>query len=296
MTRNLMIGIGVGIVALLIVLANSLYVVDQTKQALVLYFGEPIRVVRTPGLKLKVPFIQNVVLYDNRVQGFDAPSEEVIAADQKRLVVDTYAQYKIVDPLQFYRSVGSDTIVRARLGATMSGSLRRSLGNIILATLLSDQRAKIMTEIRNDVKAQAVAFGIDVIDVRIKRADLPPENSQAIYARMQSEREREAKEFRAQGAELAQGIRARAERDRTVLLAEAQRNAQILRGQGDGESVKIYADAFGQDKDFFAFYRSMQAYQTGLPGSGTTMVLSPNSEFFRYFRSMTGAPPKTGTP
>jgi membrane protease subunit HflC len=291
MKRSLAVALGVAIVVAIVVIANALYIVDQTKQALVLQFGDPIKVVREPGLKLKVPFLQNVVLYDNRVQGFDPPSEEIIASDQKRLKVDTYAQYKIVDPLQFYRSVGNDAIVRARLGATMSAALRRSLGNVILANVLSDDRARIMTEIRNDVKAQAAAFGINVIDVRIKRADLPTENSQAIFQRMQSEREREAKEFRAQGAELAQRIRARADRERTVILAEATKQAQILRGQGDGDSIRIYADAFGQDKDFFAFYRSMQAYQTALGTADTTMVLSPNSEFFRFFNSKSGIIP-----
>jgi membrane protease subunit HflC len=268
-------------VVVLIVALNSLFVVDQTRQAIVLQFGEPIRVVREPGLKAKVPFVQNVVSYDRRVLDYEPASEEVIAADQKRLVVDSYARYRIVDPLQFYRSVGTEANMQARLGATLSGSLRRTIGNVVLAALLSPDRAKIMTEIKDDVAAQAKAFGIDVIDVRIRRADLPVENSQAIYQRMQSEREREAKEFRAQGAELAQGIRARADREVTVIKAEANRQAQVLKGQGDGESIKTYADAFGQDADFFAFYRSLQAYREAL-GSGTTFVLSPDSPFFQY--------------
>jgi membrane protease subunit HflC len=288
MRRFLLPAAGIILVVAAILVYNSLFIVRQTHQALVLQFGEPKRVLQDPGLQAKLPFVQNVIYFDKRVLDFELPSEEVIASDQKRLVVDSYARFRIVDPLQFYRAVGSETAVRNRLGATISGSMRRVLGSSTLQAVLSEERGKIMREIRDEVNGQAKAFGIEVIDVRIRRADLPEENSQAIFARMQSEREREAREFRAQGAELAQRIRSRAERERTIILAEAQKQAQITRGQGEGESIRIYADAFGQDADFFSFYRSMQAYREALGGSETTMVLSPDSQFFRYFNTMNG--------
>jgi membrane protease subunit HflC len=268
---------------------TGLFIVNQNEQALVLQFGQPQRVIREAGLHFKKPFlIEEVVRYDRRVLDFEPPSEEVIASDQKRLVVDSFARFRIIDPLLFFQSVGTEIGARGRLGATISGSLRRVLGGVTLASVLSDERDRIMRQITEEVSRQARAFGIEVIDVRLRRADLPEENSQAIYARMQSEREREAREFRAQGAEFAQRIRSVAERERTVLIAEAQREAQIKRGQGDGESVKIYADAFGRDPSFFAFYRSMQAYREALGNRDTTMVLSPDSEFFRYFNAVDG--------
>jgi membrane protease subunit HflC len=281
MNRGIFAGALVAAAIVLLVAFNSLFIVDQTSQALVIQFGQPIHEIRSPGLHTKAPW-QNVVFYDRRVLDYEPPAEEVIAADQKRLVVDSYARYRIVNPLQFYQSAGTEPVMQLRLGATISGTLRRVLGNVVLSALLSPERSKIMGDIRDQVASQAKSFGIEVIDVRIRRADLPQENSQAIYARMQSERQREANEYRAQGAELAQGIRARAERDRTVILAEATKQSQILRGQGDAESIKIYADAFGKDVDFFTFYRSLEAYRTAL-GPDTTMVLSPTSEFFQYF-------------
>ncbi|HLZ64759.1 MAG TPA: protease modulator HflC [Aliidongia sp.] len=290
MNRAVVVGGIVAAAILILVAFNSLFVVDQTAQALVIQFGQPVREVRDPGLHVKSP-LQNVVFYDRRVLDYEPTSEEVIAADQKRLVVDSFARYRIVDPLQFYRSVGTEAVMQLRLGATISGTLRRVLGNVVLSALLSPERARIMAEIRDQVATQAKSFGIEVIDVRIRRADLPQENSQAIYARMQSERQREANEYRAQGAEQAQGIRARAERDRTVILAEATKQSQIRRGQGDAESIKIYADAFGKDPDFFTFYRSLEAYRTAL-GPDTTMVLSPNSEFFQYFGQHKAAKPQ----
>jgi membrane protease subunit HflC len=213
----------------------------------------------------------------------------VIAAYQKRLVVDSFARFRIDDPLKFYQSVGNETAARSRLGSIISGALRRVLGNVTIASVLSDERERIMRQIRDEVNAQAKGFGIDILDVRLRRADLPEENSQAVYARMQSEREREAREFRAQGAEFAQRIRSVAERERTVLIAEAQRQAQVLRGQGDGESVKIFADAFGKDVSFFSFYRSMQAYRESLAGRDTTLLLSPDTDFFRFFGSPAGS-------
>ena len=229
-----------------------------------------------------------MIYYDNRVLDFEPPHEEVIVSDQKRLVTDTYTRYRIVDPLKFYQTVGSEAGVRARLSALVTGSLRRVLGSVTLNDILSEKRASIMRQIRDDVAAQAKPFGIDVVDVRLRRADLPEENSQAVYARMQSEREQQARQYRGEGAEAAQTVRANAERERTVILAEAQRDAQRVRGDGDAKAVKIYADSFGQDKEFFAFYRSLQAYREALTGRDTAFVLSPEGNFFRFFNNAQG--------
>jgi modulator of FtsH protease HflC len=293
MSRRLLAVIGVLLVIGGIVAMSSFFIVDQTEQALVLQFGQPRRVIRQPGLWMKRPFIENVIEYDNRVLDFEPPHEEVIVADQKRLLVDSYTRYRITDPLLFYQSVSSEAGVRARLAALVSGSLRRVLGSVTLNDILSEKRAMIMRQIRDDVAAQAKAFGIDVVDVRLRRADLPEENSQAIYARMQSEREQQARQYRGEGAEAAQRVRAEAERERTVILAEAQRDAQRLRGDGDAQAIKIYADAFGQDKEFFAFYRSLQAYREALNGHATSFVLTPEGNFFRFFTGWRGviAPP-----
>jgi membrane protease subunit HflC len=219
---------------------------------------------------------------------FEPPPEEVIVSDQKRLVVDTYTRYRITDPLLFFQTVNSEVAVRARLSAMVNGSLRRVLGNVTLSALLSHERPAIMKQIRDEVNDQGKGFGIDVIDVRIRRADLPEENSQAIFARMKSEREQQAAQYRGEGAEAAQNVRANADRERTVILAEAQRDAQRVRGDGDAESIRVYADAFGQDKEFFAFYRSMQAYRDALNGRTTSFVLSPDSGFFRFFENSGG--------
>lgn len=290
MSRGILAAVGIVLIVAGIVAISSLFIVDQTEQALVLQLGQPRRVIRTPGLWVKRPFIENVIYYDRRLLDFEPPPEEVIASDQKRLVVDTYTRYRITDPLLFYQTVNSEAAVRARLNALVSGSLRRVIGNVTLSALLSAQRAGIMLQIRDEVRAQAKPFGIDVIDVRIRRADLPPENSQAIYARMESERQQQAAQYRAEGAEAAQTVRAKAERERTVILAEAQRTAQIARGQGDAKATDIYAKAYDQDKDFFAFYRSMQAYRDALSGNTTSFVLAPDGSFFRYFANPGGAP------
>ena len=296
MDRRLLIVVAVVLVVAGIVAMSALFIVDQTELALVMQFGQPVRVIRDPGLKVKLPFLQDVILYDNRLLDFEPPPEEVIVSDQKRLVVDTYTRYRITDPLLFYQTVNSEAAVRARLNAMVSGSLRRVLGNVTLSALLSDQRPAIMHQIRDEVSAQGKSFGIDVVDVRIRRADLPEENSQAIFARMQSEREQQAAQYRAEGAEAAQTVRANAERERTVILAEAQRDAQKVRGDGDAQSIKVYADAFGQDKEFFAFYRSMQAYRDALTGRGTSFVLTPDSGFFRFFENSNGTPGKETAP
>jgi membrane protease subunit HflC len=286
----------IGLVVVGVFMMSSLFIVDQTQIALVLQFGQPRRVIRHPGLEVKRPFVENVIYYENRLLDLEPPPEEVIVSDQKRIVVDTYTRYRISDPLLFYQTVSTELGVRARLAALVNGSLRRVLGNVTLSQLLSYQRAEIMHQIRDEVSAEGKSFGIEVADVRIRRADLPPENSQAIYARMQSERQQQAAQYRGEGAEAAQTVRANAERERTIILAEAQRDAQRVRGEGDAQSIKIYADAFGQDKDFFAFYRSMQAYRDALNGRTTSFVLTPDSGFFRYFENRDGAMAKPAPP
>jgi membrane protease subunit HflC len=288
MNRRLLAILGVVLIVGGMVLSGSLFMVDQTEQALVLQLGEVRRVIRQPGLWVKRPFIEDVVYYDNRVLDFEPPHEEVIVSDQKRLVADTYTRYRITNPLLFYQTVGSEAGVRARLAALVTGSLRRVLGSVTLNDILSAKRAGIMHQIRDEVAVQAKPFGIDVVDVRLRRADLPEENSQAIYARMQSEREQQARQYRGEGAEAAQTVRANAERERTVILAEAQRDAQRVRGDGDAQSIKTYADAFGQDKEFFSFYRSLQAYRDALNGHDTSFILSPEGNFFRYFGGVPG--------
>ncbi|MBM3555006.1 MAG: protease modulator HflC [Alphaproteobacteria bacterium] len=267
---------------------SALFTVHQSQQALVLQFGEPIRVVRDPGLQVKLPMVQNVVYMDKRILSIDAPTEEMIAADQKRLVVNAFARYKIVDPLRFYQTVGNVAVAQSRLGTVINSSLRRVVGSAPFAAMLTGDRSALMRQISDLVNHEAAEMGIEMVDVRIKRTDLPEANSLAIYRRMQAEREREAKELRAQGAEVSQRIRSRADRERTVLLAEAKREAEVARGQGEGQSIQIFADAFGKDADFFAFYRSMKAYREALIGSNTTVVLTPDSDFFRFFGSPEG--------
>lgn len=270
-----------GVVVVLILLYTMLFTVQQTEIALVLQFGQPIRVIEQPGLQFKLPY-QNAVIYDRRILDYEPPAEEVIASDQKRLVVDTYARFKIVNPLLFYQSVGTEDVADARLSTIISASLRNIIGNVELQSVISTQRAAIMLQIRDQVNTEAKGFGIDVVDVRLRRADLPTENEQAIYDRMKTERQREAAQYRAQGAQQAQQIRAEADRQRIEILADAQKQAQILRGEGDAQSISIYADAYGKDPNFFAFYRSLQAYRDSLSGPGTTLVLSPDSDFFKY--------------
>jgi membrane protease subunit HflC len=293
MNRNILIGLGALGAVVLVLALSALFTVHQTQQALVLQFGDPKRVIREPGLHVKIPFIQNAIYIDRRVLDYDAESQEIILGDQKRLVVDSFARYRIIDPLRFYQSVGSEGVLRGRIDTILDASLRKVLGEVPLFTVLSADRGALMNRIRDQANVEARQFGIDVVDVRIKRADLPAENSQAIYRRMQTEREREAKELRAQGAELAQRIRSRADRERRVIIAEAQKESQIARGEGDGLAVSIFADAFGRDVEFFSFYRSMQAYRSALADGSTSFVLSPDSEFFRYFDTSTPALPVT---
>src|SRR5210317_1958462 len=271
------------IIVLGVVLFQSAFIVQEINQAIVLQFGNPKRIITDAGLKFKLPFIQNVVYLDKRVLNLDNPPEEVIAADQKRLIVDAFARFQIIDPLKFYITVGNEMVARSRLSTIINSRIRGVLGTQELATLLSTDRAKQMSIIQNDVNTEAKTLGIQIVDVRIKRADLPPANSDAIYKRMQTEREREAKEFRAQGAEMAVTITSTADKEVTVILAEAQKQSEIMKGQGDGERNKIFAEAFGRDAEFFAFYRAMQAYETALIGGQTSLILSPDSEFFKFF-------------
>ena len=266
-----------------VVIFQSLFIVQEISQAIVLQFGDPKKIVTKAGLNFKLPFIQNVVYLDKRILNLDNDPEEVIAADQKRLIVDAFARFKIVDPLKFYISVGNERVARSRLSTIINSRIRGVLGTQELATLLSTDRARQMQIIQSQVNEEAKNFGINIVDVRIKRADLPPANSEAIYKRMQTEREREAKEFRAQGAEIAQKIRSTADKDVTVILAQANKKSEIMKGEGDGQRNKIFANAFGRDPQFFAFYRAMQAYEKALIGGETSLVLSPDSDFFKFF-------------
>ena len=247
------------VVVIGVIVFQSLFIVQEINQAIVLQFGDPKKIITKAGLNFKLPFIQNVVFLDKRILNLDNDPQEVIAADQKRLIVDAIARFKIVDPLKFYISVGNERVARSRLSTIINSRIRGVLGTQELATLLSTDRTKQMAIIQNDVNTEAKTLGIQIVDVRIKRADLPQANSEAIYKRMQTEREREAKEFRAQGAEIAQKIRSTADKDVTVLLAEANKKSEIMKGEGDGLRNKIFADAFGRDPQFFGFYRAMQA-------------------------------------
>ena len=261
----------------------SVFIVKEVNQAIVLQFGDPKRIIMNPGINFKIPFIQNVVFLDKRILNLDTPPEEVIASDQKRLIVDAFARFQIVDPLKFYISVGNERVARSRLSTIINSRIRSVLGTQELQTLLSKDRSKQMASIQEGVNNEAENFGIKIVDVRIKRADLPQANSDAIYKRMQTEREREAKEFRAKGAEMAAEITANADKEVTVILANAEKSSQILKGEGDGRRNKIFADAFGKDPEFFAFYRAMQAYEKALIGGETSLILSPDSEFFKFF-------------
>tara|TARA_B100000700_G_scaffold86831_1_gene97692 strand:+ start:2953 stop:3825 length:873 start_codon:yes stop_codon:yes gene_type:complete len=283
--KKILIG---AIVVLGVVAYQSLFVVQEVSQAIVLQFGDPKKIITKPGLNYKLPFIQNVVYLDRRVLNLDNPPEEVIAADQKRLIVDAFARFKIVDPLKFYISVGNERVARSRLATIINSRIRSVLGTQELATLLSTDRAVHMASIQNDVNTEAKNFGITIVDVRIKRADLPQANSEAIFKRMQTEREREAKEFRAQGAEMAAKITSTADKEVTVILANANKQSEIMRGEGDGKRNKIFAEAFGRDPQFFGFYRAMQSYEKALIGGDTSMILSPDSDFFKFF-GKTGA-------
>ena len=279
----------IGVVFFLTILAyNSLFFVEQRVQTLILQFGEPIRVIQEPGLNFKIPLAQNIVKFDKRILLFDNNSEEIIAADKKRLIVDAFVRYKIIDPLKFYQTVRFETALNNRLGSVVNNSLREVLGKVPLEAVISDRRELLMKEVSELVSVRAKQFGISIEEVRIKKADLPSENSEAIYRRMQTERQQEAAQIRAVGNEKARFITAESEKQKTVLLAEAQRDSDILRGQGEAEKNRIMGKAFSQDPNFFAFYRAMQAYSKALSEGDTTMVLSPKSDFFEYFGNAEG--------
>jgi membrane protease subunit HflC len=291
MKLNLVGGIVAAVVLLALILAYStLFTVHQTRQALLVRLGEPVRVVNAPGLHFKIPLIDSVIHIDKRILDLENPAQEVIASDQKRLVVDAFARYRIKDVLRFYQSVGSVERVNLQLSNLLNSALRRVLGEATLTHVVRDERSQLMARVRDQLDTEAQAFGISVVDVRIRRADLPEQNSQAVYQRMQTERQREAAEFRAQGSQRGQEIRARADRDVTVLLADATSTAEQVRGEGDAERNRIFADAFGRDPDFFAFYRTMQAYEAGLKSNDTRMLLKPDSDFFRFFNDPMGKP------
>jgi modulator of FtsH protease HflC len=267
------------------VASASIYTVDETQQALVIRLGKPMGIAGAPGLKFKMPLVDSIIYYDARLLPLEPPADQIILGDQKRIEVDTYTRYRIADPLRFYQSVRTVEQARAQLSQIVGSSVRRELGRVPLRALLSDERTRIVSEVQTEVEEKAKSLGIEVVEVRIHRADLPFETSQAIYDRMKSEREREAKELRAQGFEWAQQIQARAERDRTVILSEAQRNSRITRSEGDAEAGRVFADAFGKDPQFYKFYRSLQTYRQALADSGPTLVLSPNAEFLRDFNN-----------
>ena len=286
-----------GIVALFVVLVavvvgySSLFTVSETQQVLLVRLGEPVRVVTTPGLNFKVPFIDTVISIDKRILDLENPAQEVIASDQKRLVVDAFARYRIKDALRFYQTLGSIQAANIQLTTLLNAALRRVLGEVTFITVVRDDRDALMAKIRSQLDRETASYGISVVDVRIRRADLPEQNSQAVYQRMQTERQREAAEFRAQGGQKAQEIRSRADREATVIVADANSQAEQVRGEGDGERNKLFAEAYGKDADFFAFYRSMTAYENSMKGNDTRFLLRLDSEFFRYFANPAGKPP-----
>ena len=283
-----------GIIALLIFLLliitgySSVFTVQQTEQALVVRFGAPVDVVTDPGLHFKVPFTDSVIPIDKRILDLENPAQELIASDQKRLVVDAFARYRIKDALQFYQSVGTIQAANLQLAALLNSALRRVLGEVTLIQVVRDEREALMGRIREQLDKEAGGYGIGVVDVRIRRADLPEQNSQAVYQRMQTERQREAAEFRAQGNQKALEIRSNADREATVIIAEANSKSEQIRGEGDGERNRLFAEAYGKDPDFFAFYRSMTAYETGLKSNDTRFLLRPDSEFFKFFAAPSG--------
>jgi membrane protease subunit HflC len=292
MSRAVLIVLAILIAVIGLLGVSAFFTVDERQQALVLRFGDPQREVKDPGIHLKMPFVDNVIYLDKRILDYDAPPEEMIFADKKRLVVDAFTRFKIVDPLLFVQSSTTEAAARLTLGNYVNSALRKVLGEVELLAVLSKDRATLMVDIRGLVNDNAKRLGIEIVDVRIKRADLPDANSQAVYNRMKSEREREAREARAKGDEQSQKIRADAERQRTVLLAEANKRANILRGEGDAIRNRVFAEAYRRDPEFFAFYRSLEAYKLALSSNDTTMVLSPDSEFFRYFNDLFGLVPE----
>lgn len=282
--RNSFAFIGIIVAAVAFLVFNSFFIVDQREQALITQFGNPERIVKEPGLAFKVPFVQTVLFFDKRILELDAPPEEVIAADRRRIVVDAFARYRISDPLRFYQSVRIESVARQRMSSILSSSLRGVLGQKALAALLTSERAAMMRSIRDQMRTQAAGLGIEIVDVRIRRADLPKENLEAVFGRMQTERQREAAGIRASGDEEAKRITSEAEKQVTIIRAEATRKSDILRGEGEAERNRILGDAYGRDPEFFEFYRTLKAYEQSMTGNNTTMVISPDSPFFKYFQ------------
>jgi len=287
MNKILLVILGVVVVAGGIAAFDSIYTVHETKHALVLQFGRYVRTASDPGLNFKKPFLENVEYFDKRVLELDPPAQEVILADQKRIIVDSFVRYKIVNPLEFKKKAVTQVNFLQVFGGRLNAAVRAEIGKILLGEMLSDKRNDVMGRITKQMKSQAPDFGIEVVDVRVGRTDLPKETAQSVYNRMRSERVAEAQKLRSEGAKIKAEIQADADRQRTVILAEARRTSQILRGEGEGAKTNILNEAFGKDPEFFGFYRSMEAYGNAL-GDGTTMVLSPDSEFFRYFRNLEG--------
>ena len=288
MTRHL-IGIFVGLLLVLLIAAfGALFTVYQTQQAMVVRFGEPIRIITEPGLHVKVPVFDTVIYINKRILDLENPAQEVFASDQRRLMIDAFARYRIRDPLLFYQRVSTVDGANTRLSSLLNAALRRVLGEATLIHVVRDDRAALMARVRDQLDREARDLGIEVVDVRIRRADLPEQNSQAVYQRMQTERQRQAASIRGEGSQKSQEIRAKADRDVTVIVAEAQSKAEQTRGEGDAKRNRIFAEAFGKDPDFFAFYRSMQAYEAGLRANDTRLVLRPDSDFFKYFGNPMG--------
>ena len=294
--RSRLIAYGVAAFAALILLANTLYVVDTRQQAVVLSFGSPVAVVNAgrgsggPGLKVKVPFLQNVVIFDKRNQALETEEEEIIAGDQERLVVDAFVRYRIDDPLQFYRTVRDENTANDRIERLLNSSLREVLGSVPSDVIISGRRAQLMQQTLARVSrgAESSRLGVEILDVRIKRADLPPQNQDAVYRRMQTARQQEAATIRARGEQQKREIVARANRDVAVTVAQAQAYEGQVKGEGDARRAEILGAAYGRDPSFAAFYRSMQAYETALGNGDTTMVISPDSAFFRYYERGAG--------
>ena len=281
-----------------LVASGAIYTVTQTQQALLLRFGEPVpgrTLVTEPGLHFKMPFFETAIFLDRRILDLETPKQEVLAADNNRIEVDAFLRYRIVDPLRFYQSVGSMEGASRQLANVLNSAVRRVLGEANMQQIVRDQRAQLMVKIREQVDGEATKFGVQITDVRIRRADLPRQISEKVFSRMQTERAREASEFRAQGSEQAQRITAKADRDVVVLRAQAQQQAEQTRGEGDAERNRIFAEAFGKDPEFFSFYRSMQAYETGLKSGETRLVMSPTSDFFKYFTKSGGGPLPSGS-
>ena len=290
MSKIALFVVAIVVILLGFIAKGALFTVSETEQAIIMQFGDPKRVISEPGLNFKLPLVQDVQYYEKRTLNLDPPTESMLLSDKKRVLLDSFVRYRIKDPLEFFKTVRTEQNLRARLATITNSVIRDIVGNATLTRLLSEERAGLLAHIVENLNPQAQKFGIEIVDVRFVRTDLPDEVSERVYARMRAERDREAKEFRAEGFEVSQRIKATADREAIVIKAEAQRQSEILRGEGEGQRTRLLNDAFGQDPDFFAFYRSMQAYEGALGSEGTFMVLSPDGDFFEYFDRSSEAP------